>query len=280
MASSNKYDYTPLSTSFARNFIKPFKLYFDPQFFGLEELDVSRPAMYVSNHTVLGVLDGYPFAIELYLQKGILLRALADTMHFKIPYWRDLITHRLGAVEASRENCKALMERGDNLVVYPGGAREVCKKKGEAYELKWSDRTGFVRMAIAHGYDIIPVAAIGAEEAYTVVKDANDFIDRNFLGKLMKKSGLVDSLFKGGDILPPTVKGIGNSILPRPEKLYFAFGKRISTKKYKGLEEDKEVLQLMKAKVELALLKEFKKLFEHREKDKDVSIVRKLLTRK
>jgi hypothetical protein len=80
--------------------------------------------------------------------------------------------------------------------------------------------------------------------------------------------------------MPPTVKGLGNSILPRPEKLYFSFGKRISTKKYKGFEEDKEVQLLMKAKVELALLKEFKKLFEHREKDKNVSIVRKLLTRK
>jgi 1-acyl-sn-glycerol-3-phosphate acyltransferase len=96
-----------------------------------------------------------------------------------------------------------LMERGDNLVVYPGGAREVCKKKGEAYELKWSDRTGFVRMAIAHGYDIIPVAAIGAEEAFTVVKDANDFIEKNIFGKLMKKAGLVDSMFKGGDIYAP-----------------------------------------------------------------------------
>jgi len=280
MTSIKNYDFTPPSKAFAKSFIAPFKLYFDPQFFGIEDLDVNRPAMYVSNHTILGILDGYPFGIELYLKKGLFLRALADTMHFKVPYWRDIITQRLGAVEASRENCHALMKRGDSIVVYPGGAREVCKKKGEAYELKWSDRTGFVRMAIAHGYDIIPVAAIGAEEAYTVVKDANDFIERNFLGKWMKKAGWVDSIFKGGDILPPTVKGLGNSILPRPEKLYFSFGKRISTKKYKGQEEDKEVQLLMKAKVELALLKEFKKLFEHREKDKNVSIVRKLLTRK
>ncbi|HLP20621.1 MAG TPA: hypothetical protein VK174_09985, partial [Chitinophagales bacterium] len=47
------YDFNPPSKTFARGFIAPFKFYFAPQFYGLDELDVSRPAIYVSNHTIL-----------------------------------------------------------------------------------------------------------------------------------------------------------------------------------------------------------------------------------
>jgi len=243
-------------------------------------LDTSRPALYVANHTIWGVLDGYPFGIELYLQKGIVLRSLTDSLHHKVPYWREFITQKLGMVEASRANCAELMKQGENILVFPGGTREICKKRDEQYELKWNDRTGFVRMAIAHGYDIIPVAAVGAEEAFSIVKDANDFFEKNLLGKMLRKTGLSKNILKDGDLLPPTVKGIGSTILPRPEKLYFFFGKRISTKRYKNKNEDPETLLLVKQKVELSLLKLFKKLFEIREKDKDIPLLRKLLTRK
>jgi 1-acyl-sn-glycerol-3-phosphate acyltransferase len=270
-------DFDPPSQEFAALFIKPFKQYFTPEFHGIEEVDASRPAMYVSNHAVTGVLDGYPFAIELYVQKGIFLRALADSNHFKIPFWRDMIGKRLGAVEASRENCAAIMERGESLLVFPGGTREVCKKKDEAYELKWQDRTGFVRMAMKYGYDIIPVAAVGAEDAYTVTKDANDILDNSWAGKILKQTGLAHTLFKDGDLLPPFVKGWGNTILPKPVKLYFSFGKRISTKKYKALSEDHETQELIKSKVELALLKQFKSLFEIRENDKEGNVVKRLI---
>ncbi len=262
-------DFEPPSLEFVRNFIAPFKNYFHPEFYGIDDIDVSRPAMYVSNHAVLGVLDGYPFGIELYLRKGIFLRALADRAHFKIPVWKDVLTKRLGALEGSRANCTAVMERGENLLVFPGGAREVCKKKGEAYELKWEDRRGFVRMAMQHGYDIIPVAVVGAEEAFTVVKDANDILNHSFAGWVLKQTGLAHTLFKDGELLPPWVQGVGKTIWPKPVKLYFDFGKRISTKKYKSLYEDVDTQELIKTKVELSLLKQFKHLFEIREEESD-----------
>ena len=262
-------DFDPPSKEFARNFIAPFKNYFHPEFFGIDEIDESRPAMYVSNHAVLGVLDGYPFGIELYLRKGIFLRALADRNHFKIPVWKDVVSKRLGALEGSRANCSAIMELGENLLVFPGGTREVCKKKGEAYELKWEDRRGFVRMAMQHGYDIIPVAAVGAEDAYTVVKDANDILDHTFAGRLLKQTGLAHTLFKDGELLLPWVRGVGKTVWPKPVKLYFSFGKRISTKRYKSQFEDVDTQELMKTKVELSLLKQFKHLFELREKEQN-----------
>ena len=260
-------DFSPPSKSVARSFIQPFKQYFQPEFFGIENIDATRPAMYVSNHAVIGILDVYPFAIELYLRKGIVLRALADSNHFRIPLWRDLISKRIGVVEASRKNCAAVMERGENLVVYPGGAREVCKKKGEAYELRWSDRSGFVRMAMQHGYDLIPVAAVGAEEAFTIVKDANDILNDTAFGKFLKLSGLAKTVFKDGDLLPPQVVGLGNTLLPLPVKLYFSFGERIATKQFQKLHEDSDAQELIKTKVQLSLLQQFQFLFEKRKQN-------------
>jgi 1-acyl-sn-glycerol-3-phosphate acyltransferase len=276
---SHKFDFTPPSKLFARGFIAPFKFYFAPQFYGLDELDVSRPAMYVSNHTILGVFDGYPFAIELYLRKGILLRALADSNHWYVPVWKDIITEKLGVVEASRDNCKELMKLKESIVVFPGGTREICKKKGEEYILKWSDRKGFVRMAMEYGYDIIPVAAVGAEETYTVVKDANDILSSPF-GKFLKLIGVAEKYFKNGDLLPPVVRGIGDTIIPRPAKLYFSFGKRISTSRLKSKFKDEASQDLIKKKVEKALLAEFNKLFDIRAKDTDRSKWRRLLNMK
>ncbi|HLP22277.1 MAG TPA: lysophospholipid acyltransferase family protein, partial [Chitinophagales bacterium] len=229
--------------------------------------------------TILGVFDGYPFGVELYLRKGLILRALADSNHWRIPVWRDIIQQNLGAVEASRENCRALMKRGDSIVVFPGGTREVCKKKGEQYVLKWSDRKGFVRMAMEQGYDIIPVAAVGAEETYTVVQDANDFLKSPF-GQFLKMIGVAEKYLKNGDLVPPIVRGIGDTIIPRPAKLYFSFGKRISTARYKAKFDDPKTQDMMKKKVEKALLGEFKKLFEIRDNDTDRSKWRRLLNMK
>ena len=197
----HELSFSPASKTFVRAFMAPFKFYFDPQFYGLDELDVSKPAVYVSNHTVLGVLDGFPFASELYLRKGIMLRALADSNHFKIPVWREVISKNFGVVEASRKNCAALMKQGESMAVYPGGTREICKKKGEEYILKWQDRKGFVRMAMEYGYDIIPVAAVGAEEALTIIRDANDILKSPF-GKFLKFIGVAEAYFKNGELMP------------------------------------------------------------------------------
>ena len=275
----DKFDFTPASKAFIRTFMMPFKFYFAPQFYGLDEVDVSRPAMYVTNHTIWGVLDGFPFASELYLRKGLMLRALADSNHFKIPVWREVLSENFGMVEASRDNCRALMKRGESLLVFPGGAREICKKRGEEYVLKWSDRKGFVRMALEAGYDIIPVAAVGGEEAFTIIEDANEILNSPF-GKFLRFIGVAEKYFKNGELMPPVIRGIGDTIIPRPAKLYFSFGKRIPTAKFKKLYNDDKTQEAIKKKVENALHKQFKELFNIRDHDTDRSKWRRLLNMK
>lgn len=268
--------FEPVSKTFARNFMIPFNLYFHPKYFGLENINTKKPAMYVSNHAVLGVFDCFPFGIELYIEKDIILRALVDSNHFKLPIWRDMMSHRLGIVEASRENCLKLMERGESIIVYPGGTREVCKNKGEQYQLKWQHRTGFVQMALQMGYDIVPVAAVGAEDAFEIIMDSHDILDNTKIGGLLKKTGIAKKYLKNGELIPPIIKGVGKTIIPKPVNLYFSFGKRISTNRYKMQFENKEMQEKIKDRVEKALLKQFDELFAIREQDDDRKILQKI----
>jgi 1-acyl-sn-glycerol-3-phosphate acyltransferase len=227
--------------------------YYAPEYLHLERVNPKRPSLFVGNHSVFNVFDAMLFADALYREKGICLRSLADRGHFKVPFWRDLIV-RQGGVLGSRENCAALMRRGESILVFPGGAREVFKRKGEAYQLFWKERYGFVRLAIEHGYTIMPYATVGAEESYDVLLDASDYM-RTPLGRYLKSTGIADRYLRGGEELPPIVRGIGLTLVPRPEQMYFLVGKPIDTRPYHGRWEDLQTVGRVRDRVAHQLYK-------------------------
>ncbi|KIY92968.1 Acyltransferase-like protein [Monoraphidium neglectum] len=55
-----------------------------------------------------------------------------------------------GAVPVSAFAMHRLLASGDSVLLYPGGAREAFKRKGEAYQLMWPEKEEFVRMAAKH----------------------------------------------------------------------------------------------------------------------------------
>jgi hypothetical protein len=81
------------------------------------------------------------------------------------------------------------------VLVFPGGAREVFKRKGEAYRLIWKERIGFVQMAAAHGYPIVPFASVGADEAYDIEFDAADLM-RSPIGTLLRATGIARKILR------------------------------------------------------------------------------------
>ena len=99
---------------------------------------------------------------------------------------------RFGAVPVSGRALYRLLRAREPVLLYPGGVREAFKstKAGEAYALYWpaarvraSDgaRTSdavpgsdFARIAARCGATIVPVAAVGAEEASWTILDADE----------------------------------------------------------------------------------------------------------
>jgi 1-acyl-sn-glycerol-3-phosphate acyltransferase len=193
--------------------LAPWRAFTRPVFHGLDRIPTTRPLLFVGNHTVWGVLDTPLLFAELWEKKGILLRALGDHVHFTVPVWGTLL-RRFGVVDGTRENCARLMEAGESVLVFPGGGREVAKRRGEQYQLFWKERVGFARMALTHGATIVPFAALGVEDALHIVADANDLL-ASPLGPLVRR------LVRRTDVIPPLVRP------KRRPRLSFEFGEPI-----------------------------------------------------
>ena len=251
--------------------------YFAPEYLHLERADRRRPTLFVGNHSLYGVLDVLLFADGLYRERGIVLRSLADRNHFKVPLWRDFVA-QTGAVLGTRANCAALMRQRQHILVFPGGAREVFKHKGEAYQLIWKERFGFVQLAIEHGYTITPYATAGAEEAFDVLLDSADYMNTP-LGRYLKRSGVADRYLRGGDEFPPLVRGLGLTVLPRPEKLCFLVGRPLDMARYRGHEDEPVVLQRARNRVRRSLAQLIVEVRAHRARTRGQGGLRSLLNR-
>ncbi|MBD3644127.1 MAG: acyltransferase family protein [Alcanivorax sp.] len=236
--------------------------YFAATLEGAENVDPQRPGLFVGNHALMGVLDSPLFVYELYRQTGVFPRSLGDHFHFPTPVWGKLVT-RFGAVPGTRENCRRLMESGQHVLVFPGGAREVAKRRDEINKLVWKKRTGFVYMAIEQGFDIIPFASLGCDEAYDIVYDGDDFAN-GWLGKRLLGNEKINSLMRGGDLFMPLVKGIGPTLLPKAEPFRFAIGKPIPTAHLQGQEKDPAVLWQLREQVSDAITGMLSRMDEER----------------
>lgn len=264
---TNILDFTPPAPDTMRRTMAPARWWFKPEFLGLDALDLKKPALFIGNHTLYGLTD-VPLMLEhLYTQRGLMLRSLGDRGHFGVPYWGDwLVQH--GMVLGTPENCAALMRAGKSVLVFPGGAREVMRCRGEDYQLVWKQRTGFARMAIEHGYDILPFGALGADESFDILLDANTVLKPGWRLQLAERIGLLN-VTRGGDFIPPLATGIGPTLIPKPQRYYFGFGERIPTKKLKGQQGDKAVLLALREQVAKAVLGQIELLQSYRREDRE-----------
>ena len=222
--------------------LAPLTVVTRPMLYGLENVPEGG-ALFVGNHTIYGFLD-LPFMMaELWKQKGVTVRGLGEHGHYSLPVWRDMLELG-GMVRGTRDNVRELMRRGENVLVFPGGAREVNKRRGEKYKLIWRERLGFARLAIEHSYPVVPFAAVGAEEMLDIVVDETNPAYARFAAAMKRVAGLP---------VPPIVRGIGPTPIPRPQRLYFWFGEPIRTRRWSGLEEDVKAQRAVRDEVKAAV---------------------------
>jgi 1-acyl-sn-glycerol-3-phosphate acyltransferase len=109
----------------------------------------------------------------------------------------------------------------------------------------WKERLGFARLAIEFGYPIVPFAAVGAEEMLRVLVDHQTPVAAQISAVMRRMVGVP---------LPPVARGIGPTVMPRPERLYFYFGSPVDTARYERAADDdtaaREVRDLVKHRVE------------------------------
>ncbi len=249
--------------------LEPLSRVTQPKVCGIERLP-ERGSLLVGNHTIYGLLD-LPFLMaEVWKARRMTVRGLGEHAHYAIPLWRDLLA-ACGMVRGTRDNVRALMGGRQTILVFPGGSREVNKRKGEKYRLIWKERLGFARLAIEHGYPVVPFAAVGAEEMLDVVVDADNPVFAAFNRALEKLTRLPLEF--------PIVRGVGLSPLPRPERLYFWFGEPIGTDRFGGHHEDDEAAKTLRDEVKVAVQSGIELLHHERSRDPRRSLARRLRSR-
>ncbi|GAX78319.1 hypothetical protein CEUSTIGMA_g5761.t1 [Chlamydomonas eustigma] len=160
---------------------------------GLGGIPECRPLLFVGNHQLFAP-DTSVMVAGFLKERGMMLRGLTHPLAMNgFGNGNDQsastgsFLKTFGGVPVSGANLYKLLSLGEAALLYPGGAREAMKGKGEKYKLFWPKRQEFVRMAARFGATIIPFAAVGAEDAFNLVTDSSDMLRTPILGDLIRR---------------------------------------------------------------------------------------------
>jgi 1-acyl-sn-glycerol-3-phosphate acyltransferase len=201
-----------------------------PYVSGLANLPADGRVLLVGNHTRAG---SEVLLITYYVHAAIQawVRPLADRQFGQMRGLQADLVSAYGAVVGTPDAARELMRNGETVLVFPGGAREVGKFKGEEYGLQWENRSGFARLAVENGYPIVTAALVGGDDVYAglVRRDS-------MLGRATQWAG---HRFSGRtDVVMPPMRGIGPTLVPRPRRMYLSFGRPIATASPDGVDRD------------------------------------------
>jgi 1-acyl-sn-glycerol-3-phosphate acyltransferase len=135
---------------------------------GIEKVPHGK-ALLVANHA-FGWDVAFPMA-AIWNTQHRPVWALGEHAWWKVPFLRRLAA-ATGTVDGTRTNADRLLEHDELVLVLPGGLREALKPRELRYRLLWGHRYGFVRAAIRNQAPLVPLAAIGADDAFELIGNA------------------------------------------------------------------------------------------------------------
>jgi 1-acyl-sn-glycerol-3-phosphate acyltransferase len=198
---------------------------------GLHHLPPDGRFLLVGNHTQFGA-EGLLIPLLVRHAIGRRVRPLTDRNFGRMGGLPGDLLAAVGAVVGAPETARKLMTRDEPILVFPGGGREIAKFKGEEYVLRWQDRTGFARLAVEYTYPIVPVGLVGGDDVYRSMTTRE-----GRWGRLSQS--LTERLSGRSDMAMPLMRGIGPTLIPRPQRMYLRFGIPIDTTKPTGVTEEK-----------------------------------------
>lgn len=159
---------TPLQRLAQRGWIdywRMFQRYHRYSIEGLERLDPDRATLIAGYHGRPLAFDMCMFTVAFhdrfgYLPHGVVHRGLESFPPLKS------FTDALGFVTDDGPEVAEAVERGEHIVVTPGGGQEGCRSFRERYQVAWQGRSGYVRLAAKYGLPIVPVAGAGADDTF------------------------------------------------------------------------------------------------------------------
>lgn len=216
-----------------------------PVFVGEENisaLDSERPVLFVSNHSLLGWLDGMHPVLRLLRRRGVLVHALAHPQLFRsaqvsFPNTPNVDVQdfeQYGIFKVSRTALVEQLANGKWVLLFPGGAKEALKDpRGQKYALNWPSDPEFVRSCALFGAQIVPLSTVGTEDCY------RPFLSGSQVKRIVELGGMISGRnvqwenFRDDVETWRSGKDEGTLMVPplpipgEPDRLYYRFGKAI-----------------------------------------------------
>ena len=201
--------------------------------------DEGRPVLLVGNHQLFG-LDGVLLVEEFLAEKRLGVVPLVyppllddESPLAPLPYplpGSAQMLRRFDALPAGAKEMCATLQAGKHCLVFPGGAREVFKRRGEQYALQWPDESALIRIAARYNATIVPFGGVGGDEFFgddgSYVLDTSELLGQdNAVGAFLRsRTENLVSLVPDDSFVPPLVSPNG---LPR--RHYFLMGRAFDT---------------------------------------------------
>lgn len=130
---------------------------------GIEHIPDGR-ALLIANHSGQIPMDGLMIATSQVLDRDPpkMTRAMVEKWVPTLPYVSMLFS-RGGQVVGTPANARLLLERGEQIMVFPEGSRGISKTWNKRYQLE-EFGLGFMRLALKTQTPIVPIGVVGAEE--------------------------------------------------------------------------------------------------------------------
>jgi 1-acyl-sn-glycerol-3-phosphate acyltransferase len=208
--------------------------YFRPTVLGAENLPAGR-GLVVGCHSGVIPYDAACLVVAIRKHTGRFARAVGDRL-FALSGAVERYLRACGAMIGDPAAVEAALGRDELVVVFPGGALDMCRPIWERYRVRAHrgfapGRGGYVKAALRTGTPIVPVAIVGAEETHLM------------LGNVAPLARLL-----GVPFFP-----IVASTWPLPARIYLRFGEPIHLDASPGAVDVQSVVDRLNDEVRRAL---------------------------
>lgn len=196
-------------SAIGRRFVDGVLRYFDATFVGHERVPREGGALLVANHGVFG-FDAFILGALLWRHARRLAVWLADSNLWKTPGLAATLDW-VNAIPGTPADAVEQLRRGEIVIVYPGGIFDSYKHQRDRHKLKWRGRSGFARVALRAAAPVVPIAACGVDDMYSIV-GRDPFLGRVLFGD--RRYNLPIALGRYGTLVPRPAKVTVHALAP------------------------------------------------------------------
>ncbi len=201
----------------------------------LQDPDDRKASLIVGYHGRVLAVDMCILSVRLREHLGYFPHCFLHSQLKAIP-GAEAAMDSIGFVTGDNDDVERAVAKGEHLVLPPGGAWEGMRTFRDNYQVHWPS-TGYIRLALRHGLDIVPVACAGADDTYIGLLHGENIVRR--LG--------ISSRWAWAPWTGLGPLGLYPFSPPFPAKLYQVIGEPITTGHLAG--DDRQGIQALHTRI-------------------------------